>query len=361
MNKKETKQMKFMYINLDALVPNDHFLRKLSSKIDFSFIYDKVSDLYSEKGRPSVDPELLIKSILIGFLYGIDSERKLEQEIKVNMAFKWFLGLDIDENPPDHSTMSQNRRRRFNDSNVFREIFEEIIIKCYEAGLIDGKIILTDSTHVKANASNKNYEVIEVKRKFNDYVTELDKLADLEIQKLKENGINVNPKSPKPKILSKKISITDPECGELNRPNKPRGFHYLNHASSDPKHGIIVDVEVTGAEASDVSVYMDRLKYITKRFNFTIEDAVADSGYNRAIIHYLLQNENINLYTPKIKEKPQSKYNLYSRKDMIYDELCDSFSCPNDCILNYIGITVTKMEKFINYIKQKIVTVSIAL
>ncbi|MBA4494623.1 transposase [Paenactinomyces guangxiensis] len=122
----------------------------------FNFIYEKVSHLYSERGRKSVDPALLIKMLLLGYLYGIKSERRLEEEVRMNLGYRWFLGLSIEDPIPDHSTISQNRRRRFKDSSVFQEIFDQIVIQCIELGLVDGEVVVTDSTHIKACASEKS-------------------------------------------------------------------------------------------------------------------------------------------------------------------------------------------------------------
>ena len=160
LKKSESKQMKMSFVTLESLMPQEHFLRDLDLLIDFDFIYDKVADLYSNTGRPSVDPVVLIKMLLIGYIYGIDSERRLEQEITVNIAYRWFLGIDLDERVPDHSTISQLRRRKFDGTTLFRDIFDEVVRKCIEAGLIDGKLLLTDSTHIRANARNDLREVI---------------------------------------------------------------------------------------------------------------------------------------------------------------------------------------------------------
>ena len=144
----EPRQMKMAFVTLDELMPETHFLRDLDRLVSFDFIYDKVSDLYSSTGRPSVDPVVLIKMLLIGYLYGIDSERRLEQEITVNIAYRWFLGIDLDERVPDHSTISQLRRRKFDGTSVFRDVFDEIVRKCIETGLVSGKLLMTDSTHI---------------------------------------------------------------------------------------------------------------------------------------------------------------------------------------------------------------------
>ena len=156
MTKRENQQIEMHLITIEDLVPTDHLLRKVNDIIDFSFIYDEVESMYcSNNGRPSIDPVVLIKFLLIGFLYGINSERRISEEIQVNMAYRWFLGLDILDKAPDHSTISQNRRRRFNGSGLFRSIFQKIVTICIEKGLADGKLVFTDSTHIKANASWK--------------------------------------------------------------------------------------------------------------------------------------------------------------------------------------------------------------
>ena len=120
-------------------------MRDLDRLVDFSFIYEKVESLYSNTGRPSIDPVVLVKMLLIGYLYGIDSERKLEQEIRVNIAYRWFLGLELGDNVPDHSTISQLRRRKFNGTTLFEDVFEQVVRLCIEKGLITGKLLLTDS------------------------------------------------------------------------------------------------------------------------------------------------------------------------------------------------------------------------
>ena len=126
-------QIKMHYITIEDLVPEVHFLRKLENTVDFSFIYDEVRDLYcSNNGRPGIDPVVLVKYLLVGYLYGIESERRIEQEIQVNMAYRWFLGLDLDDRVPDHSTISQNRRRRFQGDNLYRRLFEQILRQCME-------------------------------------------------------------------------------------------------------------------------------------------------------------------------------------------------------------------------------------
>ena len=154
MTRRDGVQQKMLCVTLESLMPQEHFLRRLDSLMDFSFIYQRVESLYSHRGRPSIDPVVVVKMLLLGYMYGIDSERRLEQEVRVNIAYRWFLGIDLDEPVPDHSTFSQLRRRKFNGAALFEELFDEVVRKCIEHGLIDGKLLLTDSTHVRANARN---------------------------------------------------------------------------------------------------------------------------------------------------------------------------------------------------------------
>ena len=199
-------------------MPQEHFLRDLDKCVDFSFIYAKVESLYSSVGRPSIDPVVLVKMLLIGYLYGIESERRLEQEIRVNIAYRWFLGIDFDDPVPDHSTISQLRRRKFSGTSVFRDIFDEIVRKCMEAGLVTGKLLMTDSTHIKANARNDLREIIEVPDTLSEYMKKLDKEA-FELGLIKEP---VSYDTDKTKKITK--STTDPECELLNRPGKTNAF-----------------------------------------------------------------------------------------------------------------------------------------
>ena len=170
--------------------------------------------------------------LLIGYLYGIDSERRLETEIPVNIAYRWFLGIDLDEPVPDHSTLSQLRRKKFNNSRLFEDIFDEIVRKCMETGLGDGSLLLTDSTHVKANVADDLLETVTVKRGPTAYMKKLDELA------LKEGLIeNIGPSKEETVEIAQ--SITDPDSGMLGRPGNLGGFHYLSHQTADGQRAVM--------------------------------------------------------------------------------------------------------------------------
>ena len=163
-NERKEAQSEIEVVMLEELVPQDHLLRKIDKYIDFSFIRDLTRDLYCHtNGRPAVDPVVLFKMLFIGYLYGIRSERQLVKDIEVNLAYRWFLGYSITEKIPDSSTISQNRIRRFKDTDIPQKIFDNIVIQAMEKGLVGGKILYSDSTHIKANANTHKYrnEVIE--------------------------------------------------------------------------------------------------------------------------------------------------------------------------------------------------------
>jgi len=174
MSEQKSKQGRLMAVTMEALMPQEHFLRKLAETMDMGFIYELVRPLYGKRGRPSIDPVILIKMLLLGYLYGIDSERKLEQEIKVNIAYRWYLGLDLEDSVPDHSTLSQNRRRRFKGSTVFEEIFLQVVQMCIKRGFVTGEATGMDSTHVRANADNSKQETVVVTEKPRDYLQRIE-------------------------------------------------------------------------------------------------------------------------------------------------------------------------------------------
>ncbi|MEY3235732.1 MAG: hypothetical protein RL230_3003 [Pseudomonadota bacterium] len=143
-------------VRLEELVPKDHLLRKIEAVIDFSFIHNRVAGLYcADNGRPPLDPTLMFKALFIGYLFGIRSERQLVHETGVNVAYCWFLRLKLTDGVFDASTLSQNRRRRFNDTSVAQDIFDAIVEQAMGYGLVEGKVLYTDSTHLKANAHRR--------------------------------------------------------------------------------------------------------------------------------------------------------------------------------------------------------------
>jgi transposase len=138
---------------MEDQVPENHLLRLLDRHIRFDFVREKLKDSYSDTGRPSIDPELLLRILLIGYLYGVTSERKLVEELQMHLAWRWFTGLSFDQEIPHHSTFSKNRHGRFQESNLFQQLFEEIVDRCVEAGFVEGEHLSVDGSFILANAS----------------------------------------------------------------------------------------------------------------------------------------------------------------------------------------------------------------
>ena len=168
---KAPHQTRLEMVTLEELVPQDHLLRLIDRHIDFSFIHDRVKHLYSaDNGRPAVDPTMLFKMLFIGYLFGVRSERQLIREIQVNVAYRWFIGLGLTDKVIDASTFSQNRRRRFDGTDIEQVIFDEIVEQAIEKGLVAGEALYTDSTHLKANANKRRHTVVEVNVAPMDYL-----------------------------------------------------------------------------------------------------------------------------------------------------------------------------------------------
>jgi transposase len=143
----------FYYFRLEDQIPEDHLLKRLDRCIDFAFVRERLRDTYSAIGRPSIDPEVLLRLLLLGYLYGITSERRLMEEVRMHLAYRWFSRLGFEREIPDHSTFSKNRHGRFRGVGIFLEVFEEIVRRCLEVGLVEGKRLTVDGTIVTANAS----------------------------------------------------------------------------------------------------------------------------------------------------------------------------------------------------------------
>ena len=332
MTKIGNQQIEMHLITIEDLVPTDHFLRKVNAIIDFSFIYDEVENMYCHNnGRPSIGPAVLIKFLLIGFLYGINSERRISEEIQVNMAYRWFLGLDIMDKVPDHSTISQNRRRRFNGSDLFRNIFQKIVFLCVEKGLADGRLVFTDSTHIKANASRKTEYIKQTEEVTNEYLKELDQYEETVRSQLESEG-KIKParcrkRKEKIETVRRHVSSTDPESGYYKRKGKAEGMHYLSHETVDSKNGITIDVAATAGNVNGSQPYIERLDYIGETIGLKIQAACADSGYDTNLINQQLSERNIDFYTPKRTEQKRGTTE-FQRKDFQYDEKDDRFICP---------------------------------
>ena len=181
MLKNYTTQTEIEMVTLEELVPQDHLVRKIEKAIDLNFIRERVAHLYCpDNGRPALDPVVFFKILLLDYLFGIRSERQLMREIEVNLAYRWYIGYSLTQKVPNASTLSQTRRRRFKDNTVYQDIFKEIVFLAIHHQMVDGQVIYTDSTHLKANA-NKNKCINQVVQESSvNYLNDLEQAVTLE-------------------------------------------------------------------------------------------------------------------------------------------------------------------------------------
>jgi transposase len=325
-----TEELEFVAI--DQLVPDHHLVRKVARSVDFNFIREKVAPLYcADNGRPAIDPVVLFKMLFLGYLFGIRSERQLVREIEVNVAYRWFLGLSLKDKVPDASTLSQNRRRRFRESTIYQEIFDEIVLMAMKRRLVDGKTLYTDSTHLKANANKQKFKKETVVKSSRDYLEALELAIDED--RLEHGKTPMKPKDSEPVMKETKVSTTDPESGYMVRDGKPKGFFYLDHRTVDGLHSIITDTFVTSAAVHDSIPYLSRLDRQRERFGFAVEAVGLDAGYFTAAICKGIEERKI--FGVVGYSRPVHRQGYLLKRDYRYHKLRDHYVCPAGETLTY--------------------------
>jgi len=326
------RQSALEIVTLEELVPADHLLRKVARAVEFGFIRERAAHLYcADNGRPALDPEVLFKILLIGYLFGVRSERQLMREIAVNVAYRWFLDLRLTDPVPDASTLSQNRRRRFAESTVYQEIFDQIVMQAIGLGLVDGTVLYSDSTHLKANANKNRYDVAAVSKSRADYLDALDRAIEADRAGHGKGPLKEQPHTPP--VKQTKISRTDPESGYMVRDGKPKGFFYLDHRTVDGRCAIITDTHVTPASLHDSIPYLGRLDRQRERFGFAVAAVGLDAGYYTAGIAHGLEERGIAGVIGY--SRPTHRPGFLRKRDFVYERELDAYRCPEGQVLPY--------------------------
>ena len=335
----DKKREQIQMFCMDDLVPQDYLLRIIDKAIDWNFIYDLVVDKYSpDNGRPSMDPVMLIKLPFIQYLYGIRSMRQTVKEIEVNVAYRWFLGLEMMDKVPHFSTFGKNYTRRFKDTDLFEQIFSHILQECYKFKLIDPTEVFVDATHVKARANNKKMQ----KRIAHEEALFFEELLKKEINEdreahgkkpLKEkDDENDNPPTPGSGGKDEKTikeSTSDPESGWFRKGEHKNVFAYAVQTACD-KNGWILGYSVHPGNHHDSRTFKalyDKIK------NIGIKTLIADAGYKTPAIAKLLIDDGIKPLLPY--KRPMTKEDFFKKHEYVYDEYYDSYICPNNQILTY--------------------------
>lgn len=331
---------------IDDLVPKEHLLRIIDKAIDWSFIYDLVKDTYSaDTGRPSIDPITLIKIPFIQYLYGIKSMRQTIKDIEVNVAYRWFLGLELDEKVPHFSTFGKNYTRRFEGTDLFEKIFQHILEECYKYKLVDPSEVYVDATHVKARANSKKMQKRIAKKEALFYAEQLKK--DINEDRIVHGKKPLKDKDDDDKssgtsdkfedytndvpLDGKEIrcSTTDPDSGWFRKGEHKHVFAYGIETACD-KNGWILDFTVNPGNEHDSRTFKglyDRLE------NIGMEYCIADAGYKTPAIAKLLLDDGIKPVLPY--KRPMTKDNFFKKYEYVYDEHYDCYICPRNQILKY--------------------------
>ena len=342
----DKKREQMMMFSMDDMVPENHMLRKIDKAIDWSFIYDLVEDRYCpDNGRPSMDPVMLIKIPFIQYLYGIKSMRQTIKEIEVNVAYRWFLGLDMYDAVPHFSTFGKNYARRFKDTDLFEQIFGHILEQCMKYKLVDISTIFVDATHVKAAANSKKMRKRIATQEALWYEEDLQKEinADRERHGKKPFKNNDNPPptssgedsensddtNVSENVKTQKASVTDPESGWFHKGDHKHVFAYCIESACD-KHGWIIDYSVHPGNEHDSRTFKtlyDKIKHHNPKM------IVADAGYKTPAIAHLLLEDGIQPLFPY--KRPMTKDGFFKKYEYAYDEYYDCYVCPNGKVLKY--------------------------
>ena len=344
----DKKREQMMMFSMDSMVPQDHMLRLIDKAINWNFIYDLVEDKYCQNnGRPSMDPVMLVKIPFIQYLYGIKSMRQTIREIEVNVAYRWFLGLDMLDPVPHFSTFGKNYSRRFKDTDLFEQIFSKILEECMKYKLINTDEIFVDATHVKACANSKKMRKRVAHEQALWYEDELQKEINEDRQAhgkkpLKDKN-KKNPPTPPTSgndqhneleqipddIKTKKSSITDPESGWFRKGEHKHVFAYAVETACD-EHGWVLGYSVHPGNEHDSRTFQTIYEKVK---SFEPEMIVADAGYKTPAIARQLLKDRIEPLFPY--KRPMTKEGFFKKYEYVYDEYYDCYICPENQILRY--------------------------
>ncbi len=310
----------FYGFSLEDHVPRDHLLRSIDRFVDLAGMREHLRPYYSEMGRPSIDPELMIRMLIIGYCMGIRSERRLCDEVHLNLAYRWFCRIGLDGAVPDHSTFSKNRHGRFRDSDLLRELFETTVARCMTEGLVGGEGFAVDASMIKADA-NRQRGVPRIEglapetanHAVREYLAVLDDAA----------FGGATPVAPK------FLSIADPASRWTSASGGPAFFAYCTNYLIDLKHAVIMDVEATTAvRQAEVTAQRIMLDRTQERFGIWPERLAADTGYGSAEnLAWLVHERGIEPHIP-VFEKSDRSDGSFARSDFTYDHKHDRYICP---------------------------------
>ena len=339
-NAENREQLEF--VSLENMVPQDHLLRKIDDAIDFKKIYEFVEDLYCEdNGRPSVDPVVLFKIVLIQHIYGISSLRRTLEEVSMNLAYRWFIGYPLNEAVPHFSTVSYNFKHRFNHATV-EYVFRWVLKAAAEEGYLDTEAIFVDGTHIKASANLKKQAKKAVPKHAKRYAKALFDEVNKDREEHGKKPFSDDSDKKPPEEKETVVSTTDPESGVFHKGEHKKCFAYEAHTACD-KHNFVVGVHVTPGNIHD-SVAFDPLYDEVCQYYPEHKTVVADSAYKTPWICKRIFDSGRVLST--CYTRPKTKGNGHPWWAYVYDEYFDDVICPEYRALHY---STTNREGYREY------------
>jgi transposase len=331
MGRQKSDQSQLFYLfNLEARIPERHLLRRINPIVTrvLTDVRSKLEPFYSDIGRPSIDPELMIRMLIVGYCYGVRFERKLCEEVELHLAYRWFCRLDLDDRVPDHSTFSVNRHGRFRAGDILRQVFEAVVRACMDAGLVKGEGFAVDASVIEANASRyhgvppeeADWSAPERQtRAVKEYIAGLD--------------LEPNPDRKSPKV----VSLSDPASAWTAKANKRVQFGYGLNYLIDVENAIIVDVEATPARTYDeVKCAKTMIARTERAFGLKPDRLIADTAYGTGRFLRFVVDADIAPYIP-VWDKTARNDGTFSRADFAFDKEKNIYTCPAGKTLTTTG------------------------
>src|SRR5246127_1946499 len=326
-------QEQFFYsFRLDEAVPDDHPIREIAAVLDLSWVHGELASYYPQLGRPSIDPVLMIRMLIVGYLFAIRSERALCRDVRVNLAYRWFCGLSIEDKIPDHSAFSRARNDRFRDSSIFRSIFERVVGTCIAAGLVGGEGFAVDASLIMADANKQRSipgtqwsKVLDrqaVSRATKEYLATLDDAAF----------------GAASEVTPKFVSPSDPAAQWTGAMRGPAFFAYADNYLIDVKSGIIMDVEASRAiRQAEVGAAKIMIERTEQRFDIKPTRLAADTAYGSgATLNWLVKDKNIAPHIPAI-DKADRGDGGFCWENFTFDKERNAYTCPAGKLLKTTG------------------------
>ena len=346
MGRRDDSQVQFLYaFDLDKVVPPDHLVRQIDVVLDLSWVHKELAPYYSHTGRPSIDPVLMIRMLLVGYVFALRSERRLCSEVQVNLAYRWFCKLSVEDQIPDHSVFSRARHERFRESDALRRVFEGVVAMCIAAGLVGGEAFSVDASLIKADVDKKKRVAGdqpitgpmagEVSRAVREYLTALDAARSDEESSDKDGGRSSGGGSrSKP---PKEVSLTDPQATWVARPGVDPFFAYDANYLIDNKAGIIVDAEGTRANRTvEIAVTQTMMDRVRRRFDLRPQRLAGDTAYGAVRLLKWLVDRSIAPHIP-VWDRSARRDGTFSRADFVFDQQRNIYICPGGAELTGTG------------------------